>query len=190
MSKQFWESRWENNQIGWDLGEVSPPLKKYFDQLTNKDLRILIPGCGNAYEAEYLYNSGFKNVFVVEIAKEAIDSFIKRCQLFPKSQIIQGDFFDLKESFDLIIEQTFFCAINPQLRNQYVKKMHNLISRKGKLVGLMFNRTFVEGPPFGGDTNEYKSLFTPYFKIITMAICHNSILPRQGSEVFIILQIK
>ncbi len=67
MSKEFWENRWQTNKTGWDLGEISPPLLNYINQLTNKELKILIPGCGNAYEAEYLYANGFKNTFIVPI---------------------------------------------------------------------------------------------------------------------------
>ena len=55
MEKSFWDSRWENAETGWDLGGVSAQLKAYIDQLESKKLSILIPGCGNAYEAEYLW---------------------------------------------------------------------------------------------------------------------------------------
>ena len=40
LSEKFWENKYKTNKIGWDLGEVSPPLKTYFDQLINKDLKI------------------------------------------------------------------------------------------------------------------------------------------------------
>ncbi len=188
MSKQFWESRWQSKQIGWDLGKVSPPLKAYFDQLEDKNLKILIPGCGNAYEAEYLHKNAFSNVFIVEISEKAIKSFMTRYPEFPKSQIIQEDFFALQGTYDLIVEQTFFCAINPKLRRKYVQKMNDLLSSGGKLIGVLFNREFEGGPPFGGSSNDYKALFSDYFNIITMADCHNSVSPRQGSELFIILQ--
>ncbi|MFK8038294.1 MAG: methyltransferase domain-containing protein [Crocinitomicaceae bacterium] len=190
MSKQFWESRWESGQIGWDLGIVSPPLKAYISQLENKKIKILIPGCGNAYEAEYMLEQGFENVYIIELAKKAIDLFKIRCPLFPEDQIINGDFFELESSFDLVIEQTFFCAIIPDLRDQYVKKVNSLLNPNGKLVGVLFNRYFADGPPFGGDIAEYKTRFKSHFEILTMANCHNSISPRQGSEVFINLQKK
>ncbi|WP_316930385.1 class I SAM-dependent methyltransferase [Formosa agariphila] len=60
FSETFWNEKYKNNDIGWDLGTVSPPLKSYFDQLTNKDLKILIPGGGHAHEAEYLHQNGYK----------------------------------------------------------------------------------------------------------------------------------
>jgi len=188
MSKQFWEDRWNTNQIGWDLGEVSPPLKNYVNQLNNKSIQILIPGCGNAYEAEYLHQNGFLNVFIVEIAIGAIESFKKRYPTFPSENIIHSNFFDLTMQFDLIIEQTFFCALNPKMRVDYVKQMTNLLKTDGKLVGLLFNTDFVDGPPFGGNKNEYLDLFSNQFELKTIETCTNSITPRQGKELFVIFK--
>ena len=108
LSANAWENRYLNNDIGWDLGEISPPLKEYFDQLENKEIKILIPGGGNSYEAEYLFNNGFKNVFVVDLSKSAIENIKKRIPNFPSKQLIIGDLFELENKFDLIIEQTFF----------------------------------------------------------------------------------
>ena len=54
LTSEVWNDRYQNKDIGWDIGKISTPLKEYFDQLENKDLKIAIPGCGNAYEAEYL----------------------------------------------------------------------------------------------------------------------------------------
>jgi thiopurine S-methyltransferase len=111
----FWDNRYKKNDIGWDLGEVSPPLKEYFNQLKNKDLKILIPGGGNSYEAEYLFNKGFRNIFIVDLSITALNNFAKRVPGFPKKNLLNSDFFDINFTFDLIIEQTFFCALNPNL---------------------------------------------------------------------------
>lgn len=46
LSAEYWNQRYLNNASQWDLGAVSPPLKAYFDQLSNKDISILIPGAG------------------------------------------------------------------------------------------------------------------------------------------------
>jgi hypothetical protein len=43
LGQSYWDKQYETNSMGWDLGEVSPPIKAYIDQLTNKNLRILIP---------------------------------------------------------------------------------------------------------------------------------------------------
>ncbi len=190
MSKDFWEQRWTNMQIGWDLGEVSPPIAEYINQLTNKELKILIPGCGNAYEAEYLHQKGFKNVYIVEISQGAINSFKKRYPDFPDQHIIHSDFFEIDGQYDLIIEQTFFCAINPKMRKKYVQQMTKLLKTKGKLVGLLFNTEFSGGPPFGGHKDEYLQLFSDNFNIKIMEKAYNSIKPRQDNELFVILEKK
>lgn len=186
LSEDFWENKYKTNKIGWDLGEVSPPLKTYFDQLTNKDLKILIPGGGNSYEAEYLFNIGFKNVYVVDVSETALHNLKNRVPNFPLSQLIHADFFDLDDSFNLIIEQTFFCAINPNLRKKYASKMWDLLSEKGKLVGLLFDAKLNEDhPPFGGNETEYITYFESHFTMDVFTKCYNSYHNRQEMELFV-----
>src|SRR5688572_13737349 len=107
LTENYWQNRYELDQIGWDLGKVSPPLQAYFDQLSNKDLRILIPGAGNSYEAEYLHRAGFRNVYVADFARLPLENLQMRVPDFPESHLLHTDFFELSETFDLIIEQTF-----------------------------------------------------------------------------------
>lgn len=40
-------------------------------------------------------------------------------------------------------------------------------------------------PPFGGNKDEYKVLFKPYFNIVIMEDCFNSIESRKDEELFI-----
>ena len=186
LDKNYWAKRYQNNETGWDIGYVSTPIKEYIDQLEDKDLTILIPGGGNSYEAEYLFNKGFKNVFVIDLAEEPLNNLKKRIPNFPPSQLIQGDFFDLNQSFDLVIEQTFFCAINPILREKYVAKMYDILNNNGKIVGLMFKVPLNSNhPPFGGNKKEYQALFNEKFHVKTMETAYNSIPPREDKELFI-----
>lgn len=188
LTKYFWEERYKNNQTGWDIGSVSTPLKEYIDQLINKNLKILIPGVGNGYEAEYLWKQGFKNVYVLDIAKHPLDNLQKRIQI-PQSHVIHEDFFNLNDTFDLIIEQTFFCALNPKLRKAYSKKMHRLLNKKGKLVGVLFDFELTsQGPPYGGSKEEYLTYFSNLFEIKTLEPAYNSIKPRMNRELFFIFE--
>lgn len=185
LNKEFWSSKYEETNIGWDTGGVTTPLKAYFDQLTKKDLKILIPGCGNGYEAEYLHDLGF-DVTVADLSEYPLNNLKKRCESFPDSKLIQGDFFELQGSYDLIIEQTFFSALSPSLRANYAKKMHSLLSDTGKLVGLLFSvDLFVDHPPFGGNYQVYKPIFDPYFNFNVFEEAYNSIEPRKGTELFL-----
>lgn len=182
----YWEKRWQTGETGWDLGMVSPPIKQMIDAWPNKDARVLIPGCGNAYEAGYLLQSGFTRVTVIDISPKLIESlsvkFAPEIEL--GNLVLQcGDFFELQGTFDLILEQTFFCALHPSYRNAYASKMHELLANNGILTGVLFNREFEGVPPFGGSVEEYQSYFEPVFKSVSFEPCLNSVAPRLGSEV-------
>ena len=173
---------------GWDIGGPSTPLVKYFDQLADKQRKILIPGAGNAYEAEYLWAQGFSNVHVLDIAPQPLAALQKRVPDFPAEQLIQANFFEHEDNYDLIIEQTFFCSFDPTKANRsaYAKKMAELLKVGGKLVGLWFNHPLFEGArrPFGGTKEEYLGYLAPYFETQSFADSYNSIPPRQGRELF------
>ena len=186
MKSNSWNDKYIANNTGWDIGYISTPIKEYINQLRDKNLKILIPGCGNSYEAEYLHKKGFKNVYIIDIAVKALENFKKRVPDFPDNHLIHGDFFLLNKKFDLILEQTFYCAINPKQRDAYVKKMYDLLNINGKLVGILFQFPLTEkGPPFGGSKEEYLNRFSKYFKIEILEDCYNSITPRKDKEVFI-----
>ncbi|HWY37842.1 MAG TPA: methyltransferase domain-containing protein [Bacteroidia bacterium] len=188
LNPGFWNSRYKAKNIGWDIGSISTPLKEYFDTLSNKDLSILIPGAGNCYEGEYLLNLGFTGVTVLDYAPEAIENFRKRVSQHQKAKLICADFFTHRGQYDLIVEQTFFCALNPALRKDYAVKMHQLLKHGGKLAGLLFTDVpNEEGPPFGGSREEYLQLFSEKFIIEKLEPCKNSIKPRSGRELFIML---
>ena len=52
LNSEFWNKRYLDKETGWDIGYVSTPIKEYFNQVKNKELKILIPGGGNSHEAE------------------------------------------------------------------------------------------------------------------------------------------
>lgn len=184
--EKYWTDRYEHEHTGWDIGYISTPLKEYFETLEDKDLQILIPGCGNAYEAKYLHENGFKNVDLIDLSEYPLKKFAKQNPTFPESSLMHKDFFALKKSYDLIIEQTFFCALDPSLREDYCIKMKSLLRPKGILAGLLFNiPLYTDHPPFGGNEMEYRKLFGKYFEIEIMEKAYNSIPPRMGNELFV-----
>ena len=191
LSMEYWNSRYVNEKTGWDVGCITTPLKEYFDQIHDKNLKILIPGSGSGYEAEYLFINNFKNVFVLDYATTALKNFKKRLPKFPQNQIFDMNFFDSYGKFDLIIEQTFFCAIDINKRLDYISKMSELLVDKGKLVGLFFDNNFRdESPPYGATKNQYIDLLSLSFNIIIFEKCFNSIPSRSNNEFFCVAEKK
>ncbi|MEZ5024812.1 MAG: methyltransferase domain-containing protein [Chitinophagales bacterium] len=190
LTEEFWTERYKNHETGWNIGYASTPLVEYFNTLKDKSIKILIPGAGNAYEAEHLYKNGFKNVYVLDISRLPLQNLSERHPDFPNDHLIHQNFFDHYEKYDLVIEQTFFCALHPKFRQQYADKMHTILNPNGKLVGLWFNFPEVaerKGPPFTGTEKEYQQYFKG-FSSVQFTACHNSIPPRAGRELFGIIK--
>jgi hypothetical protein len=187
LNSKYWEDLYLKQETRWDVGKITYPLKEYIDQIENKAIKILIPGAGNSYEFEYLITNGFENVSVLDFAQSPLDNIQKRVDKCTPNQLIKSDFFEHENQYDLIIEQTFFCALYPSLRIDYVQKMKSLLNTKGKLIGLLFQFPLTEaGPPFGGSKEEYISLFEDDFQMKTLETANNSIKPREGNELFFI----
>ena len=189
LDADYWQNRYDSGTDAWDLGAPSTPLTTYIDQLTDKQQRILIPGCGPAWEGQYLHENGFRNVWLMDLTGGPFKGFLERCPDFPREHLLIGDFFAHSGQYDLIIEQTFFCALDPSLRERYTEKMRDLLAPEGKLVGVLFDdpqpgKTPGE-PPFGGNRVEYENLFKRHFGQVRIAPCYNSIAPRAGREAWI-----
>lgn len=191
--ESYWSQRYIDEMTGWDLGVPSKPITSYIDQLKDTNTKVLVPGAGNAYEVEYLFQNGFKNTYVMDISELPLQNFEKRVPDFPKDQLLHEDFFGFDGQFDLILEQTFFCSFPPinNNRKKYVQKMSELLKPGGKLVGLWFDIPFTGDlikRPFGSTKEEYVELFSKYFEIEKFEKAYNSVEGREGQELFGILK--
>ena len=109
FDESYWEKRWQNQQTGWDIGYESTPLVENFNLIDDKSIKILIPGCGNAYEGEFLHSNGFTNVYLVDMAKSDLDNFANRNPSFPMEHLVHSNYFDLDDTFDLIVANFLLC---------------------------------------------------------------------------------
>lgn len=183
-NSSYWDERYQEDNTPWDMKAPSPPLKNYIDSIENKNAAILIPGCGNAYEAGYLLEKGFTNVTVIDLAS-TVTAIIKKKYKDTSLKVITGNFFELEDSYDYILEQTFFCAIDPSLREAYVAKCYELLKPGGKIAGVFFNKKMVDvEPPYVATTEEYIQLFQNKFNINKLEPCTTSVLPRLGTELY------
>jgi methyl halide transferase len=128
LDSHYWTERYKSSDTGWDLGEISPPLKAYIDQLDDPSLRILIPGCGSGYEGRYLWERGFRNIYFLDYSEEPLKGIRDAYPEIPYENFLIQDFFTLEDSFDLILEQTLFCALDPSLREDYARKAAQLLT--------------------------------------------------------------
>jgi len=192
-SSQFWEEIYLADDAGWDLGGPTPVFQKLSKTLTPGKLCIL--GCGRGYDVVEFSQKGFE-VTAVDFSKTAVKSLEKLALAKNVGvNVIQDDIFSLtpkyNNSFDYIIEQTCFCAINPNRRIEYEKLTFLLLKYSGKLIGLWFpldKKTEEGGPPYGTNVEEVKDIFSSSWEIELEEFPDLSIGPRKGREKLIIFK--
>ena len=199
LNAQYWQERWSNQKTGWDIGHPNHGLIAEVKVRFPKTTKILIPGAGRGHEAEALWAAGYLDNYGCDWAPEAFEK-LRTSEVLAKAvpdvveaqeRLIVSDFFALTDSFDLILEQTFFCAINPALRERYVEQAAALLKPVGKWLGILFDCHFpTEGPPFGGDAETYEQLFSKYFEVRHLERFSGSIEPRQGKELLGLMHCK
>ena len=191
---EFWEKSYRNGDMGWDLGKPTPIFDNWI-QFQTDSLSICILGAGNGWDAINFAKKGH-NVTAVDFAKSAIDNMHAAAQ--DKSvqiNLIHSDIFNLfklfNHTFDIVLEYTCFCAINPARRMDYVRMTNHILKSNGKLVALLFpidKDINDDGPPFVVDLDSTISLFSKYFIVDTKEIPSLSIEQRNGREVFVIFK--
>lgn len=165
---QFWNERYKSGTTPWDHGGVPRSLKNYLAAHRDGG-RVLIPGCGSGHEITAFARAGYQ-VTAIDFAVHAVE--LARANLEPAlaERVLLGDFFthDFADApFDVIYERTFFCAITPDLRAAYVRRMVHLLRPGGVLVGLFYLSGERGGPPFALNEHDHAKLFRPDFLLVT-----------------------
>ena len=192
-SPQDWDKLYIDNNTGWDLGQPTPVFTNIAKDIRPGNLCIL--GCGHGYDAIMFSQNGF-NVTAVDFAPTPIKYINDKARELSLSIItIQESIFSLSprldNHFDYIIEQTCFCAIDPQKRKAYHDLVYNLLKPGGTIIGLWFpiGKSLSEGgPPFAVSEKEVKLLFNYKWDMKKEEFPNDSIESRLGREKLIIFK--
>ena len=192
-NSQEWEYIYIEGDTNWDLGRPTPV---FVDIAKNyKPANICILGCGHGYDAIMFSERGF-NVTAVDFAPSPINFINKKAlDLSLSINTIQENIFSLtpeyNNQFDYILEQTCFCAINPDNRKKYHNLVSNLLKPGGLIIGLWYpldKKLSDGGPAFGVSENEIKMLFNHGWEILEERFPENSVEARAGREKLIIFK--
>lgn len=196
MSK--WEEAWQEGRTGWDAGDSSPILHQLTASNQLPEGRALVPGCGSGYDLLTLASPGRQAIGLdgAPTAKERFQRILSQSPADPDHVDYRlGDFFEFRpaSAFDMVWDYTFFCAIKPEKRPAWARKMARLIRPGGQLVALLFpviedpkkfEQLMLDGPPFPVVPRETRQLLQDDFELLSMdpvdpELSHEG---RQGNE--------
>ncbi|MEO8164538.1 MAG: methyltransferase domain-containing protein [Betaproteobacteria bacterium] len=177
----FWDSRYRDHVIPWDAGKVPDALQAYAQTLA-PGARILVPGCGSAYEAAYLHKRGF-DVLAIDFSLPAIETAQNTLGAFG-SIVRLADFFafDAGKPFGVIYERAFLCALPRAMWSAYAARCAELLNPNGVVAGFFFFAETPRGPPFGTSQSELDALLGPRFARIDDQPVSDSIAIFEGKE--------
>lgn len=163
----FWNVRYQNNVTPWDCAGLPPDFDGHAGRcLQGKpQAKVLIPGCGTAYELAWLRRQGVAAT-AFDFSAEAVS---RARAAFPAcaGSILEADFFGpaIDGQWDWVYERAFLCALPPALAARYAERMASLIPSGGLLGGYFFLREQVKGPPFGTSLSNLQQALQPYFML-------------------------
>ena len=195
---KFWDELFAANAGGWELGRAAPPLRAWFCAARGaheggaplRGVRALVPGCGRGHEARLVAELGAQ-VTAIDLSPTAIAQ--ARARTGPELTIAfeVGDLFariGQPPQFDLVVEHTCFCAIDPARRDDYVEAVADSLVPGGSLVGLFYAHGRPGGPPFTTDAPELERRFQRRFEVQTLEVAQRSALVRHGHELLAVLR--
>ncbi len=173
LSPDAWNQRYERGDTPWDLSGPTPEFKRLLEEnkLPPKG-RVLVPGGGRGHDA-ILFAEKKYEVDLVDFAPQALEAALIEASRHKMTVFAyRQNFFDLPQlpyhagSYDIMLEYTFFCAIDPKLRPAYAAAAAALLKPGGLLVGLFFPLSSDKaGPPYVVAEAEVRELFSPYFDV-------------------------
>ena len=189
-----WERHYTEKDLSWDLDEVAPPFVHLWKERDIPPCRAIVPGCGAGHEVMFLAEKGFE-VTAVDYSHGAVrllESAFEKNSF--ASEVLHQDFFTLghqhDETFELMLEHTFFCAISPHMRQAYVETANRILKPGGSLIGLFYETNEDGGPPFNTRQEDIEEYFSNAFMIESLSKTLNSAEQRQGKEWLAIIKKK
>lgn len=191
---EFWTDIYTSEgNPGWDLGAPAVAFTDMIQRIKLPKCRVLVLGCGSGHDAALFAQAGHV-VTAVDFSEGAIQKAKSLYGHLQNIAFVQQDIFTLphewNETFDVIVEHTCFCAIDPNRRKEMVKLWRRLLHEEGQLMGVFFAMLKRAGPPYGSSEWEIRELLKNSFHFLFWGRWRQSIPRREGRELFILAKKK
>ncbi len=187
----FWDQVYQSEVPAWELEKPHDAFAATLPQLKLSRSRILVLGAGSGNDAAYFAKQGHK-VTGVDFSSEAIARAKTKYGSIENLSFVQSDVFQLPQSmneqFDLVVEHTCYCAIDPTKRSDLIKAWRRVLTDNGFLLGVFFAYDKMAGPPYGGSEWEIRARLQKTFRILYWQRWQKSSPQRLGKEFLVYAQ--
>ncbi len=184
MEAEFWQQKWEKNEIGFHEGAFNSRLVKHWHKLALEEgSRVLVPLCGKTNDIAWLLSQGYY-VVGVELVESAVEQLFKALGVMPDItdfgnlkrysadyiDIFVGDIFALTSeplgSINAIYDRAALVALPADMRNRYTKHLVNITVNKPQLlITFEYDQTLIQGPPFSVSNEEVKLHYKDHYHL-------------------------
>jgi thiopurine S-methyltransferase len=174
MEKEFWITRWAQQEIGFHLPEVNPHLLQHWTTLTpHPNHHVFVPLCGKSRDMVWLRQQGC-TVLGVELSDLAVTAFFAENGHTPQAiphpsfdsheadgiRLLCGDFFDLTPEdmadVTVVYDRASMVALPPDMRTRYVQHLIHILPAGAQILLVTFDypQAAMSGPPFAVSPDE------------------------------------
>ncbi len=173
MDPNFWQQRWEKNEIGFHEDNANPLLVNHFHKLSvAKGCLIFVPLCGKTLDISWLLSHGYR-VAGAELSRLAIEQLFMGLGMKPEIatvggieqwsannlDIFVGDIFALSGKMlgqvDAIYDRAALVAFPAEMRKRYTAHLTEITGKAPQLlICYEYDQSLMEGPPFSVSTEE------------------------------------
>jgi thiopurine S-methyltransferase len=172
---EFWRDAWAAGIVGPQVQRPDPTLERLWPALgVAPGSRVLVPLSGKSGDLAWLESRGFIPVGV-EISEIACrDFFVERGVVPDRTPagsfvkwhgagvtLLEGDFFDLDDTYDAAVDRAALVAVSPSERARYADHLQAHLTQGAPilLVTIEFDAARRGGPPYPVFPDEIRRLF-------------------------------
>lgn len=157
-----WDDRFRRNETPWERPGLHPALSDWIAMGEFKQgERGIIPGCGRAPELSHLVGLGVQ-MTGIDLSQTAIDWQIEQHETSGlNANLLAADVLEHipEMPLDFVCEQTFLCAIPPNLRERYEAAASSWLRPGGRFYALFMQKSERGGPPYACPIDAMRDLF-------------------------------
>lgn len=188
MDVDFWNKKWENNEIAFHKNEANPLLVQYFKALSLAEgSRVFVPLCGKTLDIAWLLANGFR-VVGVELIETAIKQLFTELGVEPKISVageikhysakdidlFVGDIFTVSGKtlglVDAVYDRAALVALPKQMRHRYTVHLMEMTNKAPQLlITFEYDQSVIEGPPFSISNEEVNQHYRDSYDLTLIA---------------------